>query len=74
MKAKEFREKTSDELDRLIADRTDDLMHFRMQMATGVVDNVRLARNARRDIARIRTILNERTREAASSAAKGDKR
>ena len=31
-----------------------------MQVATGVVENVRAARTARRDIARIKTILRER--------------
>lgn len=60
MKPKELRERTDDELNHLLGEKRDDLMHFRMQMATGVVDNVRLARNAKRDVARILTILNER--------------
>jgi len=66
--ASELRDKTDDELRQLIVDRTDDLMHFRLQMATGVVDNVRLARAARRDIARVKTILNERARTAQAGA------
>jgi large subunit ribosomal protein L29 len=75
VKAHDLREKTDEELANLIADRTDDLMHFRMQRATGVVDNVRGSRNARREIARIKTIQNERARtnkpaKAGSGAVK----
>lgn len=67
MNASELRDKTEAELEQLLVAKTDDLMHFRLQMATGVVDNVRLSRNARRDIARIHTILNERARTAAGA-------
>jgi large subunit ribosomal protein L29 len=56
---------TSDELDQRLRERNDALMAFRMQQATGVVDNVRGARNARRDIARIKTILRQREMAAA---------
>jgi len=45
---------------KLLADKRDDIVHFRMQLATGVVENCRRAREARRDIARIKTILKER--------------
>jgi large subunit ribosomal protein L29 len=51
---------TDEELQVQLKQRRDSLMTFRMQTATGVVDNVRAARNARRDIARILTILRER--------------
>ena len=67
MKAPELREKSDDELVQLMNERTDDLMHFRLQMASGVVDNVRSSREARREIARIKTILNERKRAAAAA-------
>lgn len=67
MKAPELREKSDDELAQLIKELTDDLMHFRLQMASGVVDDVRSSRQARREIARIKTILNERTRAAATA-------
>ena len=65
MKARDIREMTSDELDQRLRERNDALMAFRMQQATGVVDNVRGARNARRDIARIKTILRQREMAAA---------
>jgi large subunit ribosomal protein L29 len=67
MKANELREKTAQELDQIILDRTDALMNYRMQSATGVVDNVRGAREARKDIARIKTIQNERERAQAGA-------
>lgn len=69
MRPHELREKNDGELRQLASDRTDDLMHFRLQMATGVVDNVRLARTARREIARIKTILRER--QIADTAGTG---
>jgi len=60
VKAKDIRELTDDELQQQLKERNDALWAFRMQMSSGVVDNVRGARNARRDIARIRTILHQR--------------
>ena len=68
MRARELREHTDDELHQFLRERRDDLMTFRMQMATGVVDNVRSAREARRDIARMKTILRERERQTAREA------
>lgn len=67
MKAKDLREMTTDELRQRLRERNDALAAFRLQSATGVVDNVRGARNARRDIARINTIL--RQRELAAEGA-----
>lgn len=59
---------TSDELDQRLHERMDSLMSFRLQQATGAVDNVRAARNARRDIARIKTILRQRELAASGGA------
>lgn len=60
MRAKEIRDLNSDALMKLLADKRDDIVNFRLQLATGVVENCRRAREARRDIARIKTILKER--------------
>jgi len=68
VKARDLRELTDDDLDVRLRERRDDLVTFRMQMATGVVDNVRAAREARRDIARIKTIQQERALQAAREA------
>jgi len=59
VKARELRELTEEELDQRLRERREALTTFRLQMATGVVDNVRAAREARRDIARIQTLLRE---------------
>ena len=60
MTAAELREMTGEELRSLTTKFQDDIMHFRMQQATGVVENVRAARGTRRNIARIKTILHDR--------------
>lgn len=62
MKARDLRELTDEELDQRLRERIDDLLSFRVQVATGAVENVRAARNARRDIARIKTVIGERER------------
>ena len=59
---------TDVEMQQRLRERTDALVAFRMQLATGVVDNVRGAREARRDIARMKTILRERELAAAKGA------
>jgi len=68
VKAKDLREMTDEMLRARLAERKADIMAFRLQMTTGVVDNVRLAREARKEIARILTILRER--ELASAKGK----
>lgn len=68
MKAREIREKTDDELRQMLQERSAALVSFRMQLVTGQVDNVRAARNARKDIARIKTILHERVLQAERKA------
>jgi len=68
VKARDIRELTEEELQQRLRDRAGALMAFRMQLATGVVDNTRAAREARRDIARIRTVMRERRAPAAGAA------
>ena len=60
MRATELRDKDKEVLLEQLKERENDVSSFRMQVATGVVENVRAARTARRDIARIKTILRER--------------
>jgi large subunit ribosomal protein L29 len=69
VKAKELRDLSSDELTQRLRERQEYLMTFRVQVTTGVVDNVRAARNARHDIARIMTILRERELLASEGVA-----
>ncbi len=69
MKAKELRELTDVVLRERLAERKADIMTFRLQLATSVVENVRRSRESRRDIARILTILRQRE----TAATKGMK-
>lgn len=65
MNAKELRDLTDEELVQRLREQRVALQTLRMQMVTGVVDNVCGVRNTRREIARIRTILRERELAAA---------
>ena len=68
MKAKDLRELEPVELTSRLKDRGDALRHFHLQMATGSVENSRAARNARREVARIKTIIRERQLAAEKKA------
>mgnify|MGYP005856571179 CR=1 FL=1 len=60
MKASEIREMSGEELLQNLEQREKDIVQFRLQQATAVVDNVRASREARKDIARIKTVMRER--------------
>ena len=68
MRARELREKTGEELLEREEELKKQLITFRIQRATEVVENVRAPREARREIARIETILREREITAAVQA------
>ncbi|NLV43289.1 MAG: 50S ribosomal protein L29 [Candidatus Hydrogenedentes bacterium] len=70
VRAKELRDKTDDALLKIIEERQADIVNFRLQLATGVVENCRRAREARRDIARVKTIMKERVIAAAKGTSK----
>ncbi len=65
MKAKELRDFTGDELVQRQHECEANIRNFRLQLATGVVENVRMTRESRREIARIKTILRQREIAAA---------
>ena len=60
MKAKDLREKNDAELKALVEELHKDLMNIRIQTVTGNVEDVRVSRKKRRDVARIKTVLRER--------------
>lgn len=68
MKATELREMTPEELQTRLKECQHDLVNFRLQLATGVVENTRRARMTRRDIARIKTVQREREIQVAKGA------
>jgi len=53
---------TDDELDRKMAETRQELFHIHFQSATGVLENNARLRHAKREIARILTVKNERER------------
>ena len=65
MKAHELRQMTDEELLAKLDELKEELFQLRFQKATqaGAVDKPHRFRQIRRDIARIKTILNERARE-----------
>ena len=62
MKAEELREKSVDELNTRERELTEQLFKLRFQKATGRVENPMKIRQVKREIARIKTLLNERSR------------
>jgi large subunit ribosomal protein L29 len=66
MKASDIRPKTPDELKQQIEELAKEAFNLRFQRASGQLENTARVRQVRRDIARIKTILGERARTAAS--------
>ncbi len=64
MKAKELRTKSADDLQKELLAVRRAQFGLRMQLATQQSTNVSEARKLRRDIARIKTILTEKARQA----------
>ncbi|WP_440113170.1 50S ribosomal protein L29 [Paenibacillus sp. QZ-Y1] len=60
MKASEFRNLTSAEIEQKIAGFKEELFNLRFQLATGQLDNPTRIRDVRKEIARAKTIIRER--------------
>jgi large subunit ribosomal protein L29 len=60
MKARELREKSGDELQKELAELLKARFGLRMQLATQQTSNTSQLKKMRRDIARVRTVLNEK--------------
>jgi large subunit ribosomal protein L29 len=60
MKPRQLRDLTDAELDQRLADTRQELFNLRFQSATGALENSARLRLAKREIARILTIRNER--------------
>ncbi|MBO9476755.1 50S ribosomal protein L29 [Shimia sp. R11_0] len=65
MNAKELREKTPDQLRDELANLKKESFNLRFQQATGQLENSAQIRAARRNAARVKTILNEKAKSAA---------
>jgi large subunit ribosomal protein L29 len=60
MKARQLRDLSDEELDKKMAETRQELFQLRFQTATGALENSARLRGAKREIARILTIKNER--------------
>ena len=68
MNAAELREKTPDQLREELENLKKEAFNLRFQAATGQLENTAQMKNARRNAARVKTILNEKAAAAASEA------
>lgn len=60
MKASDLREQTVESLKKLLLDQRHEQFVQRIKSATGQLDTSHVRRTTRRDIARIKTVLNEK--------------
>jgi len=67
MKTADVRAKSDDELKDQLIDLRKEAFNLRFQTASGQLENTAQVRSVRRDIARIKTVLNERNSAAAAS-------
>ncbi|MFQ5784067.1 MAG: 50S ribosomal protein L29 [Alphaproteobacteria bacterium] len=65
MKAEEARVKSVDELKDLLVSLKKEAFNLRFQKATGQLENTGRVREVRRDIARVNTMLREKSRAAS---------
>ena len=72
--AKDLRGNSPEELQSTIRKLREDLFKNRMKRVTNQLENTMLIRHARRDIARVNTVLAEKLRAAAPAAGAGSKK
>ena len=70
MEAKELREKTMDQLTETLETLKKEGFNLRFQQATGQVENTAQMRRARRDVARVKTVINEKSAIAVEEQGK----
>jgi large subunit ribosomal protein L29 len=66
MKASELRQKSTDELNKELLEQLKAQLNLRMQKATGQASQTHQFKQIRREVARIKTILNEKKSGNAS--------
>lgn len=68
MNANDLRDKTPDQLRDELVNLKKEAFNLRFQAATGSLENPARIRQVRRDVARVKTILNEKAASAAAEA------
>lgn len=71
MKAEDIRVKSLEELETVLADLKKEQFNLRFQSASGQLENTARVRQARRDVARVRTLMAEKAAQAAAQANAG---
>ena len=66
MKAEDLRAKTVDELNQEIDSLAKEAFNLRFQKASGQLENTARVRAVRRDMARVKTVLNQKAQDTAS--------
>lgn len=74
MEAQDLRAKTVDELAKLVMDLRKEQFNARFQRSQGQMENTARIKKARRDLARIKTILNEKRSVAPKKVSAGLKK
>ncbi|WP_099826222.1 50S ribosomal protein L29 [Oceaniglobus indicus] len=69
MDAAELRDKTPDQLKDQLSALKKEAFNLRFQQATSQLENTARMRTVRRDVARVKTILNQKAAEAAKTEA-----
>ncbi|NDV02273.1 50S ribosomal protein L29 [Pseudoroseicyclus tamaricis] len=67
MNASELRDKTPDQLRTQLVDLKKEAFNLRFQQATGQLENTARMRQVKRDVARVKTILNQKAADAATA-------
>ena len=71
MKTEDVRSKSDDELSQYLIDLRKEAFNLRFQRVSGQLENTARVRIVRRDIGRVKTVINER-RHSNETASKGD--
>lgn len=74
MKIKEIREKTEKELNRFLAEKREKLREYNFKLTSEQLKNHRERRKAKRDVARILTVLNEHRLQKELKNQKNEKK
>jgi large subunit ribosomal protein L29 len=74
MKAAKWRDLSDDEVEQKVSELTEEVFNLRFQLSMGVAKSPSRIRQARRDLARARTILRERRGPAGVAQASGGAR
>ena len=67
MKASQFRDMSVEDIEAEAVSLSEQLFKLRFQMATGQLENVMRFRGVRKDLARVKTVINEKRRASAES-------